>query len=229
LIAFMVVEHRTKNPLLPLDTFTSREFSGVNAVTFVIYASLSGLFFLLMLELQNVLHYSALAAGASMLPINALMLVISPIAGRMSERRGARLPIVAGCIVAGAGMLLFARVRPGAGYLSAVMPAAIVFGIGLSLLVAPLTTVALASLGEKRAGLASGVNNSVARVAGLMATAVIPFAAGLSGAQSLSGTTLINGFTRAMFISAGLCAVGGAIAGATMTEGRHGPKKIATS
>ncbi|HXV17222.1 MAG TPA: DHA2 family efflux MFS transporter permease subunit [Gemmatimonadaceae bacterium] len=224
LIAFVVVEHRVKNPLLPPNTFASREFAGVNATTFMVYAALNGLFFLLMLELQNSLHYSALAAGASLLPINALMLVISPIAGRMSARIGPRIPMVAGSLVAAIGMVLFARVRPGAGFLNSVLPAAVVFGTGLSLLVAPLTTVALTSLGEKRAGLASGVNNAVARVAGLIATAVVPFAAGLGGSQSLSGSTLVGGFTRAMFICAGMCAVGSVIAAFTMpgkAEGRN--------
>ena len=216
LLVFVVVEHRGSNPLLPPDTFASKAFAGVNATTFMVYAALNGLFFLLMLELQNVLHYSALAAGASLLPINVLMLIISPIAGKVSARIGPRVPMVAGSLIAAGGMLLFARVRPGATFLNAVLPAAVVFGVGLSMLVAPLTTVALTSLGEKRAGLASGVNNSVARVAGLLATAVIPFAAGLGGAQSLSGATLVNGFTKAMFISAGLCAVGTVIAALTM-------------
>lgn len=216
LIAFAFVEHRVKNPLLPPGTFASKEFTGVNATTFAVYAALNGLFFLLMLELQNVLHYSALAAGASLLPINVLLLALSPFAGRMSARIGPRVPMVAGSLIAAIGMTLFARVRPGGTILNAVLPAAFVFGVGLSLLVAPLTTVALTSLGQKRAGLASGVNNSVARVAGLIATAVIPFAAGLSGAQSLSGNTLVNGFTRAMFICAGLCAIGTVISAFTM-------------
>ncbi len=225
LIAFVVVERRARNPLLPPGTFASRVFSGVNAATFMVYAALSALFFLLMLELQNVLHYSALAAGASLLPINALMLVISPIAGKMSARIGPRIPMVVGTLVAAIGMMLFARVRLGSTFLSAVLPAAIVFGVGLSLLVAPLTTVALTSLGKKRAGLASGVNNSVARVAGLLATAVIPFAAGLGGAQSLSGSVLVVGFTRAMFICAGLCAVGTVISALTMPGHPMGEKQ----
>jgi Na+/melibiose symporter-like transporter len=178
-----------------------------------------------MLELQNVLHYSALAAGASLLPINALMLIISPIAGRMSERMGPRVPMVGGSLIAAVGMALFARVVPGSTYLGSVLPAAVVFGTGLSLLVAPLTTVALTSLGDKRAGLASGVNNAVARVAGLLATAIIPLAAGLGGAESLSGPTLVDGFKRAMFISAGLCAAGSAISAFTMTGGLHASKR----
>jgi len=130
--------------------------------------------------------------------------------------------VVGGSLIAAVGMLLFALVRPGADYLTSVLPAAAVFGAGLALLAAPLTTVALTSLGEERAGLASGVNNSVARVAGLLATAVIPFAPGLGGAQSLSGSTLINGFTRAMFICAALCAAGSVIAAYTMS-----PAKVA--
>jgi EmrB/QacA subfamily drug resistance transporter len=214
--AFVLVEKRSRSPLVPLDIFASRTFVGVNGATFAVYAALSGLFFLLMLQLQNVLGYSALEAGASLLPINILMLVISPVAGRLAERRGARLPMTGGSLVAAVGMLLFVLVRPGATYVSSVLPAAIVFGLGLSLLVAPLTTVALASLGEARAGLASGMNNAVARIAGLLATAIVPLAAGLGGAQSLSGATLADGFTRAMFICAGLCAAGSVISLVTM-------------
>ena len=216
LIAFVLVEKRTKDALLPPGTFASREFSGVNAATFAIYAALTGLFFLLMLQLQNVLDYSALEAGASLMPINVLLLVISPVAGRFAERRGPRLPMTGGALVAAVGMLMFALVRPGATYWTSVLPAAVVFGLGLGSLVAPLTNVALASLGQERAGLASGVNNSVARLAGLLATAIIPLAAGLGGAHSLSGATLARGFTRAMFICAGLCAAGSLISLVTM-------------
>lgn len=219
-IAFGLVEQHTDVPLLPLDTFASKKFSGVNAATFAIYSALTGLFFLLMLQLQNVLGYSALAAGASLMPINVLLLVISPFAGKFAERWGARLPMTVGALVAAVGMLLFIRVRPGASYVTSVLPAAIVFGLGLSSLVAPLTTVALTSLGEKRAGLASGVNNSVARVAGLLATAVIPLAAGVGGANSLSAATLAHGFTRAMLICAVLCAIGSGISLFTMSGRR---------
>ena len=221
LIAFIIVEKHAKDPLLPSNTFASRQFMGVNATTFVVYAALTGLFFLLMLQLQNVLGYTALEAGASLMPINVLLLIISPIAGRLAERVGPRLPMVGGSFVAAIGMLLFSLVRPGATYVTSVLPAAIVFGMGLSFLVAPLTTVALTSLGEARAGLASGVNNSVARLAGLLATAIIPLAAGLGGAQNLSGATLANGFVRAMFICTGLCATGSVISLFTMS-GRGG-------
>jgi EmrB/QacA subfamily drug resistance transporter len=216
LIAFVLVEQRTTSPLVPVDVFRVRQFTGVNATTLVVYAALNGLFFLLMLQLQTAMGYSALAAGASLLPVNGLMLLLSPIAGRMAVRTGPRWLMVAGSLVAAAGMLLFTRVQPGAPYASAVLPAAVVFGIGLSCLVAPLTAVALSALGEARAGLASGVNNAVARLAGLLAVAGIPLAAGLGGVGQLAGGEVAVGFTRAMFICAALCAAGSAIAAVTI-------------
>jgi EmrB/QacA subfamily drug resistance transporter len=216
---FLAVENRAAAPLLPLDVFRTREFVGANLNTLLVYAALSGLFFLLMLQLQNGLGYSALGAGASLLPVNVLMLVLSPWSGHLAERIGPRVPMAVGSLIAGAGMLLFIRVQPGAAYLGAVMPALLVFGIGLGLLVAPLTTAALRSLGEQRAGIASGVNNAVARLAGLLATAAIPAAAGLGGAHQLKGATLSAGFSRAMVICAVLCGVGGLVAATTIRSG----------
>jgi EmrB/QacA subfamily drug resistance transporter len=218
LVAFIVVEGRTRDPLLPLDVFRSRQFVGVNTTTLLIYAALSGLLFLLMLELQTALGYSALVAGASLLPVNLLLLGLSPLAGRVAHRVGPRMPMVAGALVVAAGMFLFARVRPGGSYVTTVLPAAIVFGVGLAWFVTPLTSVALGVLGEQRAGLASGVNNAVARLAGLLATAGLPLAAGLGGPQQLAGPALSAGFARAMMISSVLC-VGGAVVAAVTVDG----------
>lgn len=220
LVAFVLVERRATSPLMPLDIFRVRQFTGVNATTLVVYAALNGLFFLLMLQLQTGMGYSALRAGASLLPINALMLVLSPIAGRAAARVGPRPLMVAGSLVAAGGMLLFARVKPGVNYAASVLPAAVVFGVGLAAFVAPLTSVALGALGEERAGLASGVNNAVARLAGLLAVAGLPLAAGLGGVQELAGATVSSGFTQAMIICAMLCAAGSAIAAATIRESR---------
>jgi EmrB/QacA subfamily drug resistance transporter len=217
LIAFVVVERGTKSPLVPLDVFRVRQFSGVNAATLVLYAALNGLFFLLMLQLQTTLGYSALRAGASLLPMNAMMLVLSPIAGRAAARVGPRVLMVGGSLVAAAGMLLFTRVKPGAHYATSVLPAVVVFGIGLACFVAPLTSVALGALGDKRAGLASGVNNAVARLAGLLAVAGIPLAAGLGGVHELRGAAVSSGFTRAMIICAALCVAGSAITAVTIS------------
>ncbi|MFN2602861.1 MAG: DHA2 family efflux MFS transporter permease subunit [Gemmatimonadaceae bacterium] len=219
LAAFLFVESRAQPPLLPLDVFEHREFVAANLNTLFVYAALNGLFFLLMLQLQNGLHYSALIAGASLLPVNALLLFLSPRSGHLAERIGPRLPMALGSLLAAIGMLLFVRVRPGANYLTTLLPALIVFGIGLGVLVAPLTTVALRSLGERRAGIASGVNNATARLAGLLATAAIPVAAGLGGSRKPTGPALATAFTRAMIISAALCGIGALVA-ATMISGK---------
>jgi MFS family permease len=166
--------------------------------------------------LQTTMGYSALRAGASLLPVNALLLVLSPIAGRAAERVGPRPLMVGGSLLAAFGMLLFTRVQPGANYATSVLPAAVVFGAGLGCFVAPLTSVALGALGEERAGLASGVNNAVARLAGLLAVAGLPLAAGLGGVHQLAGAAVSSGFTRAMIICAALCAAGSAIAAVTI-------------
>jgi EmrB/QacA subfamily drug resistance transporter len=216
LLAFVAVERRATSPLVPLDIFRETQFTGVNATTLVVYAAMNGLLFLLMLQLQSVVGYGALQAGASLLPINVLLLVLSPVAGRAAARVGPRLLVAGGALVAAGGMLLFTRVQPGARYATSVLPAAIVFGIGLASLVAPLTSVALGALGERRAGLASGVNNAVARLAGLLAIAVLPLAAGLGGVQELRGGALASGFARAMMICAAFCAAGSAIAAVTI-------------
>ena len=127
-VAFFIVESKVGNPLLPLDVFQSRQFVGANVNTLLVYAALNGLFFLLMLQLQNGLRYSALSAGASLLPVNALLLVLSPRAGRLAERIGARLPMAVGSLVAGIGILLFIRVKTGTSYLTTTLPALLVFG-----------------------------------------------------------------------------------------------------
>jgi EmrB/QacA subfamily drug resistance transporter len=220
LAGFILVESRAQTPLLPLDVFSHREFVGANLNTLFVYASLNGLFFLLMLQLQNGLGYSALIAGASLLPVNALLLLISPRSGHLAERIGPRLPMAIGSLIAASGMLLFIRVQPGASYITSLLPALIVFGVGLGFLVAPLTTAALRSLGETRAGIASGVNNAAARLAGLLATAAIPVAAGLGGSRRPFGPALATAFTHAMVICAVLCGVG-AIVAATMISGKR--------
>jgi EmrB/QacA subfamily drug resistance transporter len=216
LAAFPFVERRARSPLVPLEVWRVRQFTGVNATTLAVYAALNGLFFLLVLQLQTSMGYSALEAGASLLPVNGLMLLLSPVAGRTASRIGPRALMVGGSLVAAAGILLFTRVKPGADYLTTVLPAAVVFGVGLSCFVAPLTSVALNALGEERAGLASGVNNAVARIAGLLAVAGIPLAAGLGGVHELSGGTVANVFARAMIVCAALCAAGSAIAAVTV-------------
>jgi EmrB/QacA subfamily drug resistance transporter len=210
--AFIILELHVPHAILPLSIFRSRQFSGVNAATFLVYAALSGLFFLLMPQLQSNLHYSALRAGAALTPANVIMLVLSPVAGRASARMGARALMTVGALIAAAGMVWFARVQPGASYLGTVLPATIVFGVGLSILVAPLTSAVLSAVKESETGIASGINNAVARLAGLIATAALPLAAGIGGSAKLEGEAYAAGYARAMLISAGLCAAGALVA-----------------
>lgn len=211
LTAFLVVESTVANPLVPLGVFRARQFLGANLTTFLVYGALGVVLFLLILMLQNVVGYTALQAGASLLPVNVLLFFLSSPAGRLAARIGPRVPMAAGSVIAGAGLALLSRVHSGVSYVGAVLPGVIVFGFGLSSLVAPLTTSVLESLGVERAGLASGVNNAVARVAGLIATAAIPLAAGFGGLRELAGVPFEQGFARAMWICAGLCVAGGVV------------------
>jgi EmrB/QacA subfamily drug resistance transporter len=210
LLAFVTLEARDAAPMLPLALFRSRQFSGANGTTLAVYAALSGAFFLLVLELQIVLGYSALEAGSALLPVTLLMLVLSARAGALAERIGPRLPMTIGPLGVAAGLLLFARVDEGTTYAVTVLPGAIVFGLGLALTVAPLTATIMASADVAHLGVASGVNNAVARLAGLLAVAVLPLAVGLDTAGA--PTALDAGVDRAMLVCATLAAIGGAVA-----------------
>jgi EmrB/QacA subfamily drug resistance transporter len=216
LVAFGLLERRVAEPLLPLDLFRSRQFSGANLATVLIYAALAGLLFFLVLQLQNVLGYGALQAGAALMPVNALMLVLSPLAGRLSHRIGARAPMTMGALLAALGMMLLADVERDSSYVRGILPGLIVFGVGLATLVAPLTAAVLGAVPDERAGIASAVNNAAARLAGLLASAALPLAAGVAGLTDLSGGAFSAGYGRAMRISAALCAAGGVVAFATI-------------
>jgi EmrB/QacA subfamily drug resistance transporter len=218
LVAFAVFERRSESPLLPPRLFRSRAFTGANVATVLMYAALGGVLLLLMLQLQGNMGYSALESGASLLPANALMLALSPAAGRFAHRHGARGPMTVGALVAGIGMLLFSRVVPGATYVGSILPAVVVFGLGLSMLVAPLTAAVLAAAPDRDAGAASGVNNALARLAGLISAAALPVAAGIGGLEKLSGLQLTQGFSRAMWICAGLAVFAAVVAWLTVEE-----------
>ena len=223
LAAFGIIERRSKSPLVPPVLFQSRAFTGVNGATVLMYAGLSGLILLLVLQLQGNLGYSALESGAALLPANALMLVLAPRAGRFAHRHGARWPMVVGAIVAAVGMLMFSRVAPGVSYVRTILPAVVVFGLGISALVAPLTAAVLAAAPTEDAGAASGVNNAAARLAGLLAAAALPAAAGMGGLERLSGLRLTQGYARAMWICAGLAVLAAAVIWLTVSSAR--PKR----
>ncbi len=217
LAAFLLVERRSPNPMMPLEVFASDQFSAANLVTFVVYAALGGFFFLFVAFVQISLGYSAIEAGAATLPVTLLMLGLSARTGALAQRIGARIPLTAGPLIIALGLLLLSRITPGDRYLTDVLPAVVVFGLGLTLVVAPVTATALAAADERHAGIASGINNAVARVAGLLAVAVLPLLAGLTGEAFYDPAEMTDGFQMAMLICAALAALGGLLAWLTIS------------
>lgn len=213
---FFMAESRIPNPLLPPGMFRSTQFSAANAVTFVVYAALGGGLFLLPVELQIVSRYSPIASGAALLPVTFIMLALSGRSGALAARIGPRLQMTVGPFVIAAGLLMLTRIGPSGSYVSAVLPGVVVFGVGLAVNVAPLTATVLAAAPAEHAGTASAVNNDVARTAGLIAVAVLPVAAGITGTAYLDPARLDHGFTTALVIAAALCALGGLLAAATI-------------
>lgn len=206
------VERTRDHPMLPIDLFADRVFGVANALTFAIYGGMGVLFFLLSLQLQVTAGWSALEAGAALLPVTAIMLVLSSRMGDVASRIGPRLPLTVGPLVASIGMVLMTRIGPGASYVDDVLPAVVVFGFGLSAIVAPVTSTALGSVPDDRAGAASGVNNAVARTGGLLAVAAIPGLVGLTGDALSDPEQLGPGFDRAMWLSAGIVGAAGVAA-----------------
>lgn len=220
LVAFLVLQARRADPLLPLGLFRERQFSAANAVTFAVYAALSGGVFLLPVALQRVVGFSPVAAGSALLPITVIMLLLSARMGRLATRIGPRIPMAVGPIVAGAGISMFAFLTATSTYWTGVLPPMIVFGLGLAITVAPLTATALAAAPDHNAGIASAVNNDIARIGGLLAVAVLPGLAGLTPSAYDDPARLAAGFHHAVIIAGSVCAFGGVLAAVTIQSNR---------
>ncbi len=211
-VAFVVTEFRSRNPMVPPRMFSERQFATTNAVTFLVYGGLGGALFLMPITLQTVAGYSPLASGVSLLPITLLMLFLSARSGKLAARIGPRLQMSLGPLVAGFGLWLMVRCVHDHNYVTGVLPGVLVLGIGLVLTVAPLTSTAMSSAPSDHAGIASAVNNDVARVGGLLAVAVLPVVSSISGDAFRQSAALGSGFEKAAFICAVLCWIGALIA-----------------
>jgi EmrB/QacA subfamily drug resistance transporter len=215
LAAFLVVEARREFPMLPLALFRSRTFSAVNALTLAVYFGLNGALFLFVLQLQAGLGWSPIASGAALLPVTALVSSLSPVAGRLAARTGPRLFLAAGPSLIAAGLWWLGGVGPGATYAADVLPGVLLLGAGLGATVAPLTSAALDAVPRERAGIASGVNNAVARLAALLAVAALPLAGGIP-AEAVAKGDLGPGYRRALGIAAAAAAGGALLALVTL-------------
>ena len=201
--AFTAVEWRSSHPMLPLELFRSRQFASATVLALVTYAALGGVIFLFVAFLQISLGYTPLQAGAATLPVTLLLLTLSGPSGAIAQRIGPRIPLTAGAVLTGAGLLLMAQIHPGDSYVAAVLPSLAVFGAGLAALITPITATVLASVDASHSGIASAVNNALSRLGQMIAVAALPLAAGLSGADFQDPVKLAAGFPIAMTIAAG--------------------------
>ena len=216
--AFLLQERRSAHPMMPLALFASRNFSAANAMTFLVYAALGAVVFFLVIDLQTVVGYGALRAGMATLPLTVIMLLLAARGGALGARIGPRVPMTVGPVVMGCGVGWLSFVGRGTSYWTGVMPAVCVFGLGLALMVAPLTMTVLAAAPEDRTGIASGVNNAVARAGSLLAVAALPVVVGLSGDQYADPVAFDHAYGKAMMVCAGLLVAGGVTSWLTITN-----------
>ncbi|PUA83033.1 MFS transporter [Nocardioides currus] len=215
-VAFLLLERSEKQPMMPLGLYRDRTFSASNAMTFLVYAALGAVSFFLVLQLQTVADYNALEAGLATLPITICMLFLAAKGGELGSRIGPRIPMTFGPLVMAGGTLLILGVDEDVNYWLGVLPGITVFGLGLALMVAPLTATVLAAAPDDKAGIASGINNAVARAGSLMAVAALPTAVGLSGADYADPLVFDAAYPTAMLACAALLALGGVVSWLTI-------------
>ncbi len=202
LACFVFVERRASDPVVPLRIFLTRAYSTASLYTFLLYAALGGALFFVPFELQNIMGYTPLDAGRTLLPTIVLVAVCSPFFGSLTGRIGSRVPMLAGAAVAAVGFALFARLGVGAPYAAAVLPPTLVLGMGLAIAVAPLTTAVMGAADPDDVGAASGINNAISRVGNLVAVAIFGIVIAMAGGGALPTAAHPQGFVHAMFTAA---------------------------
>jgi EmrB/QacA subfamily drug resistance transporter len=218
LAALLPVERRLSAPMLRFSLFRSRQFDAINVTTVLFYGALSAAGYLLILQLQLRLGYSASQAGAALIPESAMFLVLAPLSGVLVTRVGTRTLMVAGILVVAVAFLWLSEANPGDGYATAILPGALLWGFGIGLAVAPLTAAVLAAVSDTDLGEASAINDAASRVGGLIAIAIVPALIGATG--SSLGRALVHGYQPAMIAMAGLCAAGALVTALFVSNGR---------
>jgi len=224
LAAFVAIERKSPNPMTPLALFKSPTFSGVNALTFLLYAAMGAAFFLLPFQLIRAHGYAATAAGAALLPMSVGLAVLSPIAGRIAAKVGARAMLVVGSLLIAAGYALLATLSNAGSYWTSVFPGLVVLAVGAGIAVAPLTDAVLEAVDDEFEGAAAGVNNAVARVAGLLAVALVGFVLGgdADPGSPAAREAVASGYRMAMMVSAAAAIGAALIAAITVRPRRQG-------
>lgn len=225
-IGFVVNEARCPHPMMPLELFRSKQFSGANVMTLLVYAALGAVLFFLVLQLQTVSGYPPLQAGMSTLPITAVMLLLSAQGGALAQKIGPRIPMTVGPLLCAGGVVLLSRVDENPNYILEIGLPLVLFGLGLASLVAPLTATVLAAAPDHQAGIASGINNAIARAGTLLSVAALPLIVGLSGDDYSVPSVFSAGYRSSMLICAGLLVAGGLLAFLTI---RNPSRVLATS
>jgi MFS family permease len=219
--AFAVAEMRGSHPMLPPAIFRPAQFRAANAVTFVVNGALGGFAFVFIPALEIIAGYSPVVAGSALVPVTVVTLLLSGSSGQLAQRIGPRPQLVAGCLLCTVASMLAVRIGPQAGYWTVVLPVALLFGLGLASLLPPLTATAMNSAPDSLAGLASGVNNAVARVAGLLWIAALPPLTGLIGAAYTDPVQFQSSFARISWICAAAFACAAVLAATFITGPRR--------
>jgi EmrB/QacA subfamily drug resistance transporter len=206
LVALVPAERRRRAPMLRLSLFASRQFDAINVVTIFFYGAIAAASYLIVVQFELRLGYTATQAGAALIPVTMVFLVLAPFSGALVSRIGPRWPMVAGILLFGVSQIWLAQLHPGSTYVGAVLPAALVRGLGLGLAVTPLTAAVLAAVGDADLGEASAINDAASRVGGVIAIALVPVLIGV-GAGSTLAESLTQGYQPAMIAIGGLCLV----------------------